>query len=59
MARVVRDRAALDNGEQAPQEPVLVNYIMTRNTIDEVIHARSQQRGATIKEVIREAVGLI
>lgn len=57
MARVVRDRAALGNA--APQEPVLVNYIMTRNTIDEVVHQRSQQRGATIKEIIREAVGLI
>lgn len=57
MARVVRDRAALDSN--APQEPVLVNYIMTRNTIDEVVHQRSQQRGATIKEIIREAVGLI
>ncbi len=59
MARVVRDRAALNADDPARDEPVLVDYIQTKDTIDEIVHDKSQQRGSTIKEVMREAVGLL
>lgn len=54
VSRVVRDR----NDDGANKEPVVVTYIHCKNTIDEIIHARSKKRAGTIRDVIREALYL-
>ena len=53
LSRIQRERIGGDNSE-----PVVVYYVHVKDTIDEVIHNVAQRRSATIKEVIREALGL-
>lgn len=52
LGRVVRDR----NDDGADQEPVIVDYFMVADTIDEVIYKVSQRREATIKDVMGEVL---
>lgn len=54
LSRVRRDRN--DNGTD--RSPIVVYYVHVRKTIDEHIHSVSMRRSATIRELIREAVGL-
>lgn len=53
LARVDRERQNESN-----DEPVIVYYVHCKNTIDEQIHRYSKVRGATAKEVVRDALYL-
>lgn len=61
LARVIRERQTSTDSEEdakaANEEPVLVHYVMVRGTIDETIYKVSRRRGATIKDVLKEALG--
>ena len=60
LARVVRERQtatdSVSDAKAANSDPVLVHYVMVKDTIDEVIYKTSKRRGATLKEVLREAI---
>lgn len=71
LARVARERqieyldspslwdevlAQLDS-RQANAEPIQVYFIQMKGTIDQVVHATSQRRGATIRDVLAESIG--
>lgn len=51
LSRVRRERLTESN-----EEPVIIYYVHCERTIDEIIHRRSKDRGATVKEVIKEAL---
>lgn len=53
LSRVVRERQHESN-----DEPVIVNYVHCKGTIDEVIHRRSKSRAGTVKEVVKESLYL-
>lgn len=63
MARVVRERQTLSGSQadilEANAEPVLVHHIMVKDSIDEVVFNKSRSRAATIREVLRESLGLV
>lgn len=53
LGRIVRERQKANN-----TDPVLLYYVHVKDTIDEVIHAKVQRRGATIKEILKESLHL-
>jgi superfamily II DNA or RNA helicase len=53
LARVVRERH-----EQSNDEPVVCYYVHVKDTIDQVIHNRVQSRNSSIREVLKEALGI-
>lgn len=54
LSRIRRDR----NDDGSDRTPICVYYVHVTKSIDEHIHAVSRRRSATIRELIREAVGL-
>jgi superfamily II DNA or RNA helicase len=53
LSRVRRDRNTLTEGDP---DPVMVYYVHVQDTIDEVIHRISQEREATIKDLLKEVM---
>ncbi len=53
LSRVRRERNLESN-----EEPVLVYYVQSANTIDEHIHTVNQRRSGTAKELLKETLGL-
>lgn len=52
ISRVVRDRN--DNGQD--QDPVIINYVMVRRSVDTAIHDIAKRRQNSIKDVISESL---
>lgn len=46
------------DARQANEEPVLVYYTTVNKTIDDTIHETTRRRSATVKQVLKEALGV-
>lgn len=53
LARVRRERLTESN-----EEPILLYYALVGDSIDTTIHTITRQRSATIKDILKEALGL-